>query len=164
MAKISGCYKFVEEVPILNAYVYAKANFKVNGIPYIEIYIVSVDSTMVMVFDKNDNVYAIYLEGAGWFAPIHTDEMSPVFQPNPHMRVIDFGEEEQEVSDDFFAALNQCAVRVYPTNIEYNGNTIATIADGESVALRCAGKTMKTDIVVTSVDGTLVLSGGESES
>ena len=74
---------------------------------------------------------------------------------NEAYRTIDFGTTEQTVSDTFLSWMQGNATpeaEPEPTNtvtVEYNNTTIASIIEGESVTLNCAGHKMKSGITVT---------------
>lgn len=65
-------------------------------------------------------------------------------------RTIDFGKAEQEVADDFCTWLtdNAIEIRTPAATIAYNGEEIATLQDGQTATLKCAGMQMVGDVVM----------------
>ena len=94
-----------------------------------------------------DPYMTVYTKDGGWTYEGYKD--------------VDFGENEQTVSDAFHELFTQLATKVggedpeeptpppTPTTITYNGNTIASLSAGQSATLPCNGKVMASDVLIT---------------
>ena len=78
-------------------------------------------------------------------------------------RRIDFGTTEQEVDDEFYSWFTANAIPANVVTITYNGSVIATLEEGQTATLSCAGKRMISDVAVSfGVAGTITYNGVET--
>ena len=74
-----------------------------------------------------------------------------------------FGDDPQEVSDDFYEWLTTNAKPVM-ASIHYNGAAIASLLGGATATLKCAGMKMESDVVVQVAEQTVDAGSGDGGS
>ena len=138
MATVKGVWIFNDKLSLSYAYpnpVYG-VEFDSNGKHFYGFKLGYVDQVTYMTNASLQNGMSYYYESK-W-----TDSA---------YKTVDFGENEQEVSGEFYNWLTANATQVIeitPTTITYNGTETAVSA-GQTATMVCAGKKMLTDVVIS---------------
>ena len=157
MAYISGCYRWNDVLSAGNFLF--QGNLLINGEAYTAAMIQPAEeddtgtSTAVsIIVNEEGDYYGVYLGQHGWIEALDPLADKPVAVKSALWQTWDFGDAEQEIDGESLAFLLENAAKVVSAEavgVTYGGRLVASLTAGQTATLRCEGKKMTTNVVVT---------------